>query len=394
MFDKKQTVISDTDPLVVGSLKVYPEKIECGAVRCSFFDIESVGWYWLSQTINLINTQDARLTLYVKGLEKPIEVSKSTMYVTPKLVTAYQFIAQKTFKQRLARYLAQMGESGGFLHSGCYIYADGRVTHNGKTFDLSKAEIQPFEMSMKQPGFFGSRAKLDLRIDRDVVHALVDHILKNPQIPSDFVRNWQNQHKIPNELDPFVSDLVSLLAKMSGADGKVSPEEVAVVRQFLVDSLKLEGGSFASAIAVFNREKGTPGSFEDVAERVSERLVGDDDMLSAIIELLYAVATADGELSAEEAMLLEEAEEILGVECDSYRESKKSETSKCEAIEIHYQRILGVTANASAEQIRIAYKRLVMKFHPDRMHGMGPEIMRQAESKMKEINKAYEFLKH
>lgn len=390
MFNKRQTVISENEPLIVGKLKVYPEKLEYGDVRCSFFDIQSIGWYWLSQTINLINTQDARLTIHVRGLNEPIEVSKTTMYVTPKLVTAYQFIAQRSFKQRLGGYVEQMSKTGAFFHSGCHIYSDGRVTYGGKDFDLSKAQIHAFEIVMKQPGLFGAKARLDLRTDRDVVHALIDHILKHPEAPSDFIKKHQSHQDAPRALDPFVSDLISLLAKLSGADGRVSPEEVAVVRQFLVGVLKLEGDGLANAISVFNREKDSPGSFEIVAERVSECLEGNDGMLSAVVELLYSVATADGELSTEEAMLLEEAEGILGVECESYRSCREREAEK--STRSHYQRLLGVPPDATADDIRIAYKRLVMKFHPDRMHGKAPEILRQAEARMKEINIAYEFL--
>ena len=51
-----------------------------------------------------------------------------------------------------------------------------------------------------------------------------------------------------------------------------------------------------------------------------------------------------------------------------------------------YYKILGVEKNASQQAIKTAYKKLALKWHPDR--NKSPE----AEAKFKEINKAYEVL--
>jgi molecular chaperone DnaJ len=54
-----------------------------------------------------------------------------------------------------------------------------------------------------------------------------------------------------------------------------------------------------------------------------------------------------------------------------------------------YYEILGVARTASAEDIKRAYRRLAMKFHPDRNDGDGKA---QAEAKFKEAAEAYEIL--
>jgi len=53
-----------------------------------------------------------------------------------------------------------------------------------------------------------------------------------------------------------------------------------------------------------------------------------------------------------------------------------------------YYRILGVEQNASPEEIKRAFRRLALKFHPDR----NPENPELAEEKFKEINEAYSVL--
>ena len=52
--------------------------------------------------------------------------------------------------------------------------------------------------------------------------------------------------------------------------------------------------------------------------------------------------------------------------------------------------VLGVSRNASEEEIKKAYKELVQKFHPDKYAGNPLEDL--AQEKMKEVNEAYDAL--
>ena len=54
----------------------------------------------------------------------------------------------------------------------------------------------------------------------------------------------------------------------------------------------------------------------------------------------------------------------------------------------NYYQILGVSQNASDEDIKKAFRRLAMCYHPDRT----PENTEEAGGKFKEINEAYEVL--
>ena len=54
----------------------------------------------------------------------------------------------------------------------------------------------------------------------------------------------------------------------------------------------------------------------------------------------------------------------------------------------NYYQILGVSQDASAEEIKKAFRQLAMCYHPDR----NPENIEEAGDKFKEINEAYEVL--
>ena len=54
--------------------------------------------------------------------------------------------------------------------------------------------------------------------------------------------------------------------------------------------------------------------------------------------------------------------------------------------------ILGVDRSASAAQIKQAYRELARKYHPDKLEHLGDEFKALAETRFKEIQKAYQEL--
>jgi hypothetical protein len=55
--------------------------------------------------------------------------------------------------------------------------------------------------------------------------------------------------------------------------------------------------------------------------------------------------------------------------------------------------VLGIHSAATQDEIRNAYHHIAKMYHPDRVAHLGPEFRELAECRMREINRAYEYLK-
>jgi DnaJ-domain-containing protein 1 len=52
--------------------------------------------------------------------------------------------------------------------------------------------------------------------------------------------------------------------------------------------------------------------------------------------------------------------------------------------------VLGLTDEASDAEVDLAYRRLMAQYHPDRLSGAATDLQRQAETRAREINAAYD----
>ena len=56
-------------------------------------------------------------------------------------------------------------------------------------------------------------------------------------------------------------------------------------------------------------------------------------------------------------------------------------------------KVLEIEPNASNEEVKKAYRRMAMKFHPDKLNTMGEEVKKSATEKFKKVNDAYQTIK-
>ncbi|MEG1553170.1 MAG: TerB family tellurite resistance protein [Kiritimatiellia bacterium] len=199
----------------------------------------------------------------------------------------------------------------------------------------------------------------------------------------------------------YLQLLMPLLAKIAKSDGHISPSEInGVERIFLELSLSDEEQRFAKRL--FNESKDSDLSFETAAHAFAQNF---HDVELRVLTLMFMarVAVADGEFTlCERQMLARTAhafnltqlqfEMILrAIGATSYRGENRSRPDFSAPSRTEDLALFGLSANASAEQIKKAYRQKVKELHPDRLQSQGlpQSILRQATERMSEINAAY-----
>lgn len=56
-------------------------------------------------------------------------------------------------------------------------------------------------------------------------------------------------------------------------------------------------------------------------------------------------------------------------------------------------RVLGLTEDASDAEVDLAWRRLITQYHPDKLAGAAEELRRQAETRARAVNAAYDRIK-
>lgn len=183
----------------------------------------------------------------------------------------------------------------------------------------------------------------------------------------------------------------SMLAKLAKVDGKISPEEIRSVEDFMAKELKLSPESKRFAAHIFETAIHSQTTFQDFASQFYGQFHNQPQLLDLMIDLLLRVSVSDGTLSASEERLILSAARIFNFGEHKYQELKSRYANDFDK----YYAILGAERNASDEQVKKQYRRLVQEYHPDKIasKGLPDEFTDFAGDKFREIQEAYEFIK-
>lgn len=194
----------------------------------------------------------------------------------------------------------------------------------------------------------------------------------------------------------FLFSLLTLTSYIIRADGKIMHSEMETVRNFLrvnFGEIAVEEGN-QIMLRLFERQKQVemqqPGAYHQTIIDCCMQLAAvlSLEQRLQLLSFLAAIAKADGHVAPEEVQALREVAENLKLsEAELNSMLGLGSTSLKDAYAV-----LEIDENATDEEIRAAYKRMVVKHHPDRVASLGEDIRTAAEKKMREINEAKELI--
>ncbi len=183
----------------------------------------------------------------------------------------------------------------------------------------------------------------------------------------------------------FALSLIVLSAKLSKADGQVSKEELIAVK----DKLKIPENEIDQVGKIFNKAKNESTGYKPYAEQIAQIYKGNLNVLEEVINILFYIAEADGNISQAELVMIEDIGRIFGLsesQFNSLRESRKSSDKLNPYI------VLESNPDDSLTEIRKRYIKLSKDHHPDLLlsKGVPPEVIEESKKKMRSINSAWD----
>lgn len=212
--------------------------------------------------------------------------------------------------------------------------------------------------------------------------------------------------------DDLSAALLVLIAAVMKADSVVRKSELELVKRFLVSNYGEEKAKELLLKLRDMQQEDFP--INDICQQIKQNT--DYTTRYHMLDFLFSIADADGEVTFQEQSLLRTISNRLGINARDFLSimarhvagnyggfggggrsggsgSGSSRSSSSTGYTKDPYKVLGLDSTATDEEIKKAYRRLAMKYHPDKVEGLGEEVKKNAEAQFREINEAYETIK-
>tara|TARA_B100001063_G_scaffold245894_1_gene283008 strand:- start:7778 stop:8497 length:720 start_codon:yes stop_codon:yes gene_type:complete len=185
--------------------------------------------------------------------------------------------------------------------------------------------------------------------------------------------------------ETFQLNLLALSALIIKADGKIEQKELDFVRSFFIGQFGKDRAD--SIFRTFNTQIKKETQHLDQLTRVFVQQTAYETRLQ-ILHFLFGIANADGNISNIELQKLSQVATGMRLRLPDFESIKAMFVKNTDNV----FKILEVDSNASLDEIKKAYRKMAKKYHPDKLRGQDPAMIKGAEEKFREVQKAYETL--
>ncbi len=183
----------------------------------------------------------------------------------------------------------------------------------------------------------------------------------------------------------YVMSLLVLTAAVMKADEKVLKSELEYVKKFMVHNFG--EASATEAIRLLRDILDQTIPVNEVCIQIKQNM--NYSARLQLLHFLFGIAIADAEVNLKE-------KEIIALIARKMGLTEKDHES-IQAMFVPHTgadyKILEIDTAASDEEIKKAYRRMAMKYHPDKVSHLGDDFQKAAHEKFQSVNRAYENIK-
>jgi len=183
----------------------------------------------------------------------------------------------------------------------------------------------------------------------------------------------------------YVMSLLVLVAAVMKADGKVLKSELDYVKKFMVHNFGEDSAQEAIKMLRDLLQQTIP--VNEVCSQIKSNM--NYSARLQLVHFLFGIAQADGQVDSREEDLIKYICEQMGIQNNDYVSIQAMFVPNTDSD----YKILEIDKSASDDEVKKAYRRMAMKYHPDKVSQLGEDVQNAAKEKFQRLNQAYENIK-
>jgi DnaJ like chaperone protein len=203
----------------------------------------------------------------------------------------------------------------------------------------------------------------------------------------------------------FFETTFLVMGRLAKVDGRVSEEEIQAART-IMHRMQLRPEEVRRAIELFNSGKRADADIDAQVQRLARTCARQPELVRAFLEIQMDLALGKGSIAPAERQLLWHIARLLGVGrvelahleavLRAQRTFGQYQTGRMREDDLDQAyKALGLESDASDQQVKTAYRRLMNQHHPDKLvaKGLPDSMLEVAKERTREIRSAYERIK-
>lgn len=194
--------------------------------------------------------------------------------------------------------------------------------------------------------------------------------------------NWKRQQ---TQSGDFGISLLLLSAAVMKSDNKVLKSELDYVKDFYKKQFGQEKAE--NYILMLRELLNKEIDLREVCMQIKAYM--DHASRVHLLHYLFGLSLSDNQTPTNEIETIKVISTWLGISTSDYESIKAMFIKDSKSA----YKILEISSDATDEEVKKAYKKMAVKFHPDKVSHLGEDIQKSANEKFKEVNVAYEQIK-